>query len=140
MQTKKAGNLIFVRLFTGEDVIAALQKACERHKVKTAVIASALGAVKDAEIGYFVTKGKYKKKKFRRSHELLALTGSLTKQEGIYLYHIHATIADRMHRTFGGQLFAATANVTNEIILLCTNLSYERKLEGETGLKGMYLE
>jgi len=140
MQTKKEGELLFIRLFTGENVLESLQKALEENKVQTAVIVTALGALKEAELGYFKGKGEYDKKKFSGSHELLALTGSFTKQDGEYLFHIHATIGDKNHNVYGGHLFSATVNVTNEIVLLCTNLSYKRKLEEETGLKGMSLE
>jgi len=40
----------------------------------------------------------------------------------------------------GGHLIKGKVEVTNEIVLLKTNLKMRRKLEESTGLQGMFLE
>ena len=43
-------------------------------------------------------------------------------------------------KVVGGHLISAKVEVTNEIVLLKTDLKFKRKLEESTGLEGMFLE
>jgi len=140
MLSKEEDNLIFVRLFPGEDIYHELNEACRKHKVKTAVVLSGLGQLKQFELGYFKEKGNYAPEEFEKAHELLFLTGSISDQDGEYKFHLHAVLGSEEKTAIGGHLTKGRVEVTNEIVLLKTNLKVTRKLEESTGLQGMFLE
>jgi len=142
MQSKEKDNLIFIRLFPNEDIHKALEEVCKKHNVKTAVVISGLGQLKEFQLGYFKEKGNYSLEKFKEPHELLSLSGNIifSNKEKKYKFHLHAVLGNENKNTVGGHLFKGKVEVTNEIVLLKTELKFERKLERETGLEGMFLE
>ncbi len=139
METKEKQGLVFIRLFPDEDFYDSLEKACEKHGVTTAVVLSGLGQLKDFKLGYFKEKGDYTPQGFEKPHELLALTGNVSKQED-YEFHIHACMGNQDKKVIGGHLIEGTVEVTNEIVLLKTDLEINRKEEESSGLKGLFLE
>ena len=140
MQSKEKNNLIFIRLFPGENFYRELEQACQKHEVVTAVVLSGVGQLKQFELGYFKAKGDYTPEEFRKPYELLSLTGNISVQEGKYNFHLHAVLGNEEKNVVGGHLIRGIAEVTNEIVLLKTSLKFKRKLEESTGLQGMYLE
>ena len=56
MQSKEENNLIFIRLFPGEDIHRELAQVCQKHEVGTAVVLSGVGQLKQSELGYFKRK------------------------------------------------------------------------------------
>ena len=52
MQSKEEDNLIFVRLFPGEDIYRELEQVCQKHDVVTVVVLSGVGQLKQFELGY----------------------------------------------------------------------------------------
>jgi len=140
MQSKEKDKLLFVRLFPNEDVHWELKKICRKHKVETAVVLSGLGQLKQFQLGYYKEEGDYTPQEFQKPHELLSLTGSISNQEGEYNLHLHAVLGDEEKNVVGGHLISAKVEVTNEIVLLKTDLKIKRILEETTGLEGMFLE
>ena len=65
-----------------------LEKICKKHDVKTAVVISGIGQLKDFKLGYFREKGDYTPEAFHEPHELLSMLGNIIKQDGGYLFHI----------------------------------------------------
>jgi uncharacterized protein len=140
MQSKEEGNIIFIRLFPDEDLQEKLKEACRLHNVKTAVILSGLGQLKKIQLGYFKEKNNYTPENFDAPHELLSLTGNICKQDGDYILHLHVVLGNEKKNTVGGHLIEGKVEVTNEIVLLKTGISIKRKIEGKTGLKGMFVQ
>lgn len=140
MQSKEKDGLIFIRLFPGEDIYQALKEACRKHRVETAVVLSGVGQLKQFKLGYFKEKGDYTPEEFEKPHELLSLTGSISNQEGDYNFHLHVVLGNEEKKVVGGHLIRGEVEVTNEIVLLKTDLKVKRKLEESTGLQGMFLE
>jgi len=140
MQSKEKGGLIFIRLFPGEDIYQSLKKACQKHRVKTAVVLSGIGQLKKFKLGYFKEKGDYAPQEFEKPHELLSLMGSISNQGGDYNFHLHVALGNETKGVVGGHLIKGTVEVTNEIVLLKTDLAITRKLEESSGLQGMFLE
>ena len=140
MQSKEKNNLVFVRLFPNEDTQQELKKVCKKHKVETAVVFSGLGQLKQFQLGYYKEKGNYTPQEFQKPHELLSLTGNISNQEGEYNFHLHVVLGDERKNVVGGHLISGKVEVTNEIVLLKTDLKVKRKLEESTGLEGMFLE
>ena len=139
MQSKEKKNIIFVRLFSNEDVNEQLKEACRRHDVKTVVVISGIGQLKKAQLGYFKEKGDYAQENFDKPLEILSLTGNICKQEDDYILHLHAVLGDGKKNAIGGHFIEGTVSVTGEIVLLKTNLDVQRKLDEKTGLKSLYL-
>jgi predicted DNA-binding protein with PD1-like motif len=140
MQTEEKDNLIFVRLFPGEDVFDSLRKVCEKYDVETAVVLSGLGQLGSFELGFFKEKGNYLPESFIEPHELLSLTGNISRQEEGYNFHLHASFSNMQKQVVGGHFIKGVVSVTGEIVLLKTDLKVTRKIEDETGLSGLFLD
>lgn len=140
MQSKEKDNIIFIRLFTDEDLHKKLKEACKLYNVKTAVVLSGLGQLKKFRLGYFKEKNNYTPEKFDDPHELLSLTGNICQHNDDYELHLHAVLGDEKKSIIGGHLIEGKVEITNEIVILKAHVKIERKIEEETGLKGMFIE
>ena len=140
MQSKKEGNLIFIRLFTDEDLCDELKQVCQQYKVKSVVVLSGIGQMKNFELGYFKEKGDYTPQMFRSVYELLSLSGNISNQEGEYYFHIHAILGDEKKKVVGGHLLRGKVESTSEIVLLMTDLRMSRRIDEITGLNAMFLD
>jgi len=140
MQSKEKDNIVFIRLFPDEDIHEKLKEACKLYDIKTAVVLSGLGQLKKFRLGYFKEKNNYVPELFNKPHELLSLTGNICQQNEDYVLHLHAVLGDENKKTVGGHLLEGEVEVTNEIVLLKTDMDVERRLEESTGLKGMFFE
>lgn len=140
MQSKEKDNLIFARLFPGEEVIEGLKQVCQKHKVKTAVVLSGLGQLGECELGFFKEKGNYTPQNFTKPHELLLLTGTVSLQGEGYEFHLHATLSNEQKAVVGGHFIAGTVSITGEIVLLKSDINVIRRKEESTGLQGLFLE
>lgn len=140
MHSKQKDDLIFVRLFPDENIHEKLKEICRKYQVDTAVVISGIGQLKDFTLGYFKEKGNYTPGHFKTPHELLSLEGNIVKRSEEYIFHLHAVLSNEKKEVLGGHLIEGLVEVTNEIILLKTELKFERKTEENTGLEGMFLE
>ncbi len=140
MQSKQKDDLIFIRLFPGEDIFEKLEEVCSKYQVNTAVVISGIGQLKDFRLGYFKEKGNYTPQHFKTPHELLSLEGNICKENGEYKFHLHVVLGNESKETVGGHLIKGIVEVTNEIVLLKVNTRIDKKLEDTTGLEGMFLE
>jgi len=140
MQSQEKKNIIFVHLFPEEDVNEQLKEACRLHDVKTAVVISGIGQLKNAQLGYFKEKDNYTTENFDKPLEILSLTGNICRQEGDYILHLHAILGDEKKNAIGGHFIKGKISITGEIILLKTDFAIKRKLDEKTGLKNLYFE
>lgn len=140
MQSKEKDNIIIIRLFPDEKVNDKLKEACKKHEIKTAVILSGIGQLKDAKLGYFKNKGNYTPESFEKPSEILSLTGNICKQDEDYIMHIHAVLGDEEKKAIGGHFIEGTISVTAELILLKTNIDFKREMDKKTGLFNLYLK
>ena len=139
MQSREESGLVFIRLFPGEDIYQELTVACRKHEVKTAVVLCGIGMLKQFELGYFRKKGDYAPQEFQEPYELLSLAGNISKQGEEYSFHLHAALGSEDKAAVGGHLLRGTVEVTNEIVILKTNLEVKRILDDKTGLQAMFL-
>jgi len=139
MSKKKDGQL-FIRLMSGADIFKGLENACREHELKTGIVISGIGQLKEFALGYFREKGDYSPTHFSSPHELLSLSGNIIRQNGDYLFHLHAVLGDSNKGCLGGHLLKGTVVVTNEIVILESQIDLARRLEEETGLMGLYLD
>jgi len=140
MQTKAKKNIIFARLFPEEDVNDMLKEVCTIHNVKTAVVVSGIGQLKNSKLGYFKEKGNYTSKTFNKPLEILSLTGNIIKQNKEYVLHLHIILGEENTKTIGGHFIEGKISVTGEIVMLNTDIEVKRELDKKTGLKALFLE
>lgn len=140
MESKEKNNLIFVRLFPEEEINEQLKEACRVHNIKTAVIISSIGQLKGVRLGYFKNKGDYNPEYFKKSLEILSLSGIINKQENDYMLHLHVVLGDEKKNALGGHFIDGIVSVTAEIVLLKTAIDIKRKMNKKTGLNDLYIE
>jgi len=140
MQSQEKKNIIFVHLFPEEDINEQLKEVCRTHDVKTAIVISGIGQLKNAQLGYFKEKDNYTPENFDKPLEILSLTGNICRQEGDYALHLHAVLGDEKKNAIGGHFINGKISITGEIILLKTDFAIKRKLDEKTGLKNLYFE
>jgi predicted DNA-binding protein with PD1-like motif len=126
MEIAGKGPVLMLRLNHGEDILASIQQAIKEER-STLLLVTGLGMVCDFELGYFDS-GKYLRKAFSEPHELLALQGTVAS-EGEPRVHIHATVADKGHRAFGGHLMRGKVWMSNEIGFVRLEGNVSKRLE-----------
>jgi len=140
MEYKEGKDLIFARLQHEEDLLESLKKVCSECGLKTGIVISGVGMLKQAELNYFVSSGRYSPALFPEPLELVSLTGNIILQDGDYHLHLHAVLADETKNTVAGHLSRGKVNVTNEIAILKTSIEARRELDETTGLMALTLK
>lgn len=107
---------VAVRLDPGEDLFESLTKVAIEHDIRAGFFSTALGALNDAEVGYF-DGNEYQKKVFRGSHELLGMPGSIARIEGKPSLHLHVVLGDPGHHAVGGHLHSAKVGFLVETLI-----------------------
>ena len=139
MEIKRLYPYTIIHLYPNEHLIESLKTICKHHSIKTAVIISGIGQIKDIILGYFMEKDNYTPQKFSQPHELLSLSGTLIHDNYEIHAHLHAVIGAENKQIFGGHLIDATVEITNELIMLDLPLKTSRKKSNETGLMELNL-
>ncbi|HOJ82788.1 MAG TPA: DNA-binding protein [Acetomicrobium flavidum] len=133
-------NYLIVRLRDGDDFFERLTAVLEEEKIRSAILVSAVGMMRDVEIGWFGGE-EYQKKTLSEPMELLSMTGSVNeKEDGSLFMHLHVVLGSSELNTVGGHLFRATVHQTNELVfLLPRGITLKRLTEGE-GLLRLFPE
>ncbi|OGS40318.1 MAG: hypothetical protein A3K77_07475 [Euryarchaeota archaeon RBG_13_31_8] len=140
MLSKEKKNIIFLRLFTDEDINKQIKNVCKIHKVKTAIVISGIGQLKNVQLGYYKEKDNYTNEIFNKPLEILSLSGNICSENGEYLIHMHAVLSDEKKSAIGGHFIEGIVSVTAEIVLLKTDIIAKRKIDDQTGLKMLYFK
>jgi predicted DNA-binding protein with PD1-like motif len=140
MQSKIQNDLIFIRLFTDEDLYENLKIVCKKYQIQSAVVLSGIGQLKNFELGFLKEKGNYTPQKFSNPYELLNLSGIVSEQNGEYKFHFHAILGGEDKKVIGGHLINGIVETTNEIVLMKSDAKIIRRLEKSSGLEGLFLE
>lgn len=141
MQSVEEHGLIIVRLFPGEDLFQSLKDICGKHEVTIAVVISAVGQLNPFTLAYF-DRREYSPQEFVEIHELLSISGLITRvrEANDYQFHFHAALANNEKKVVGGHLVKGIIEGTGEIVLLKSHIKAQRKKDESTGLQGLYLE
>lgn len=139
MESKEKNNIIFLRLYKNENVAEKLKETCSDHDVKTAVILSGIGQLKNTELGYFKKKGDYSPSLYDGPHELLSLNGNICREKNEYLLHLHAVLGNEKKEAIGGHFIGGLVSITCEIVMIKTSMDVKRILDEKIGLKTMSL-
>jgi len=104
-----------LRLDSGEEIVATLATFALGQGVRAGLI-SALGAIGDPELGYFVRDTReYITRAFPGEWEIGSLTGNFSELDGRPFPHCHVVIGGRDFAAFTGHLFRGTVTVTCEV-------------------------
>ncbi len=137
MEYRQTDDLIFIRLNQNEDLYESLKEICTACKLKVGVLISAIGMLKQAELNFFAGTGRYSPVLFPEPMELVSMTGNIILPDGEYNFHFHAVLARRNKDTVAGHLSKGKVNVTNELVILKTDVPAVRKLDEATGLMAL---
>ena len=137
MEYRQTDDLIFIRLNQNEDLYESLKEICAACKLKVGVLISAIGMLKQAELNFFAGTGRYSPVLFPEPMELVSMTGNIILQDGEYNFHFHAVLARRNKETVAGHLSKGKVNVTNELVILKTDVPAARKLDESSGLMAL---
>ena len=107
---------VALRLDPGEDLFGSLTEVTRSQDIRAGFVVSALGALRDAEVGYFAGEG-YRKRVLPGDHELLGMPGSFARLDGAPHLHLHASLAGPDHRVLGGHLHAAKVGFLVEALI-----------------------
>jgi uncharacterized protein len=135
----KRQRSFLIRLAKDEDVIPTLAAFCEKEGIFCANF-RAIGAVKDAKIGYYdLSQKKYGTLEYAREMEVASMIGNVALVDGKPFIHTHAVLSDMRpgheNQTIGGHVFEMKVAVTLEVTLECFEGDVARKLDDEIGLK-----
>lgn len=143
MQSGIEEDFIIIKLSHNENVQNSISGIAENYNIKSGLILTGIGMIKDFELGYFKPSG-YKISHFEPPHELISMSGSIAyaiDDPKHPISHIHCSVADQNHHVFGGHLHKATVNIINEITIKRLNdLNLKRIRNNETGLMELNIE
>ncbi len=144
MQVMVDDDVVVIRLHEGEDLFPTLQAALREVDLRSGVVLTGVGMLKDFELGWFdhATKG-YVKRGFATPHELVAMSGTVAVAEGdepTVMPHVHVALAGPDLTLVGGHLWKATVTVLNEIAIRRVDRPMRRRLNPDTGLMELDLE
>lgn len=131
-----------ITLSRGEKVREALTALCKKEGIFSGVF-HAIGAVEDAEIGYYdLSTRSYFFKTFREAMEVASMIGNVAEVDGAPFLHIHAALSkmDESLACVGAHIAEATVAVTLEVFLTPFSVPVKRVYDEETGLKLLSLK
>lgn len=107
----QVGRCFVGRLPTEADIIAALTAFCKENGVRAGWI-SAIGTVRQAEVGYFDHERKeYLHIEVARFMEVISCQGNVSLRDGEPFVHLHVVLSGPEGETLAGHLFESTAFV-----------------------------
>jgi predicted DNA-binding protein with PD1-like motif len=134
---EKTYALIFDK---GDEVISTLKSFAAEHKL-TAAHFTAIGAFREATLGYFDRDRRdYKKIPVHEQVEVLSLIGDVAAKDGKPEIHAHVVVGTSEGAARGGHILEATVWPTLEVILTETPKYLRRVHDDETGLALIDLE
>lgn len=140
MKSKELNGTHVLLLLEGEKLIESVTNFCAGKNIGAATF-SAIGALKEAELGFYDLAAKeYRWKKMKAELELDNATGNVAVLDGKLIVHAHATASDNEMHAFGGHLKEAVIGASCEVFLKPLQGKIERKHDDKTGLKLMQID
>lgn len=134
MQVERNQDVILLRLEIGEEVVSVLQSFAEANGIESAQV-SAIGAINDFELGYYVIgEKKYTRKKFEVNAELISCLGNLALREGKAFAHLHVSASLPDYSVVGGHFFSGRVSATVEAFIRPFGKRIQRVFDERTGL------
>lgn len=117
----------------GGDIVSQLKDFLENNKIRCGFI-NGIGAIKNAEIGYYDQKSKeYIKRRFDERAEILSLTGNVSLHDGEIFPHLHVILGYN-NRIYGGHLFGGEVFACEVFVIELEGNPPRREKDPQTGL------
>ncbi|HHS50663.1 MAG TPA: DNA-binding protein [candidate division Zixibacteria bacterium] len=135
MQYRKENDLYLIALEIGDEVLESVIAFAEAEGIEGGVF-SGIGAMNEAEIGWFDLENKeYRRREILGQRELLSLMGNFARDRGgAPIVHCHVVLGRGDFACEGGHLFHGRISVTGEIIFTPTS-PISREFNEASGLK-----
>ncbi len=130
------GRRVFALVFdSGDEVMAGLKAFAQRERLGAAQI-TAIGALSDAELGYFDWETKqYIKNSVREQVEVAAFLGDIALSENdAPALHVHVVLGRRDAGALAGHLIEAHVRPTLEVVLTESPAHLHKRHDPESGL------
>jgi uncharacterized protein len=129
------GERTFALVFaTGDEAMSGLLDFAKKQRL-TAARFTAIGAFRDATLGYFDWQSKeYKKIPVSEQVEVLSLIGDVALNEEKPAVHAHVVVGRPDGSTRGGHLLEAHVRPTLEVILVESPAHLKKRHDPESGL------
>ena len=137
MKVRDTETGFLIKLERGEKVLATLTDFCERRGIKGGFLWG-LGAVKNAELGYYhLATREYFFKTFEEDREVASMQGNIALVEGKPFIHLHAVLSAMTDKLdcVGAHIKEAEVAVTLEVYLTPFATPISRTLDDSIGLK-----
>ena len=116
MEWTRSGEDLFVRIDSGEEIHASLQRLADEVGFDAAAITSGIGRTRDTLYGYMNEEGVYIRRQLDSPSELVSLSGNIArKQDGSAFTHIHCCWSDDDNNVHAGHMFQCVVHVVAEI-------------------------
>ena len=138
MEYKKYGDIYYVRMDRGDEIIESLLALCRREKISSCTYTGIGGCAKAEIQTYLPEEGTFETTVLEGTLELVNLIGSIISDETDQLFHhTHATFSyktDSGHEMAGGHMKSMLVSYTAEITLKpVEGGSIKRQYDEETG-------
>jgi predicted DNA-binding protein with PD1-like motif len=118
----------------GDEVVSTLQAFAAQTQI-TAARFTAIGAFRDATLGYFDWEKKtYEKIPVHEQVEVLALVGDVALESDAPKIHAHVVVGKRDGTAHGGHLLEAHVRPTLEVMLTESPAHLRRSFDPQSGL------
>jgi predicted DNA-binding protein with PD1-like motif len=118
----------------GVEIVNGLFSFMKQHAIRSGVM-SGIGAVSEAELGYFNAGTKaYEKVRFKENLEIVSLRGNISRKDNEVFPHLHAVLSKRDFSAIGGHLFSGIVYAFEFEILPFEETPFTRKFDEATGL------
>ncbi|MBJ46659.1 MAG: hypothetical protein CMB59_02040 [Euryarchaeota archaeon] len=116
MEWTRSGEDLFVRIDSGDEIHASLQRLADEVGFNAAAITSGIGRTRDTLYGYMNEDGVYIRRQLDSPSELVSLSGNIArKQDGTAFTHIHCCWSDDDNNVHAGHMFQCVVHVVAEI-------------------------
>ena len=116
MEWTRSGEVLFVRIDSGGEIHASLQRLADEVGFDAAAITSGIGRTRDTLYGYMNEDGVYIRRQLNSPSELVSLSGNISRtQDGKAFTHIHCCWSDDDNNVHAGHMFQSVVHVVAEI-------------------------
>ncbi|MBI2646260.1 MAG: DNA-binding protein [Deltaproteobacteria bacterium] len=136
MEIKEIKKSVYaIRLVREEELISSLTRVAQDFKIGFGAL-SAIGALKDVELGYYdLPIKKFHKKVFSEDYEVLSAQGNISwLTNGTPFVHIHAALSGPDYHVIGGHLFSGKVAVTLEVFVTAFPVQVQKIPNLEIGI------
>ena len=123
-----------IRIKPDQQIVDEILRYCEDKGIKSGVIISLLGSLKDVNLGFLKElPGKYISKRIEGPLEIACGTGTIALKDSKIVLHIHIVVSDE-NGAIGGHLVSGTVFSTAEVVIGEIDKQLERCKDDFTGL------